>query len=214
MARTGSLDPLTRYRFAVYFLVDGDSTFVKKAAFESVTSPRVDFQIDEYREGGRHLNPHQLTSGAQFSPVTFRRGKSFTADFYNWVGLVYKAFYSDENGESSNYRGTVVIDHLDRTGRVVKKYVLFNARPQAYIPTSNFDAKDDTEVSIETLTVTYEGYQELSLDYSNMTAVLGEAGAAAVSTVLGDSSSINLGPGITKEVNTAIQNMYAVRATY
>jgi phage tail-like protein len=208
MARTGSLDPLSRYRFTVHFKVDGDRSFIKKAAFESVTSPRVDFQIEEYREGGRHLNAHQITTGAQFSPVTFRRGKSFSADFYHWVGLVYRAFYGNDEGETSNYRGTIVIDHHDRTGRVVKKYVLLNARPQAYIPASNFDAKDDTEVSIETLIVTYEGYKEFSLDYSNLTAALGESGAAAVGALTGSSTGLQLEPGFSAEVEGVLNNSY------
>lgn len=209
MARTGSLDPLSRYRFTVYFKIDGDTGFIKKAAFESITAPRIDLQIDEYVEGGRHLNPHQLTTGAQFSPVTFRRGKSFSADLYNWFGLVYRAFYGDKNGNTSNYRATIVIDHHDRTGRVIKKYILINARPQAYIAASNFDAKDDTEVSIETLTVTYEGYSEQSLNYSNLTGALGESGAAAVTAIQGGTSQLQLQPGITKEISGKIANMYA-----
>lgn len=208
MARTGSLDPLSRYRFTVYFRIDGDDKFIKKVAFESVTSPRLDFQIEEYREGGRHLNPHQITTGAQFSPVTFRRGKSYSADFYNWVGLVYRAFYGDKDGNTSNYRGTIVIDHHDRTGRVVKKYILLNARPQAYIPASNFDAKDDSEVSIETLIVTYEGFKEMSLNYNNLAGALGEVGAAAVGAITGSGDSLQLKPGITVEIDGLLENMY------
>lgn len=215
MARTGSLDPLTRYRFTVYFRIDGDDKFVKKAAFESVTSPRLDFQIEEYREGGRQLNPHQITTGVQFSPVTFRRGKSYSADLYHWVGLVYRAFYGDSQGQTGNYRGTIVIDHHDRTGRVIKKYVLLNARPQSYIPASNFDAKDDTEVSIETLTVTYEGYAEYSRSYDNLTGVLGEAGAqlvAGVQKLLNPQSTNserpNLEPGISGDVEQVLDNIY------
>jgi phage tail-like protein len=215
MARTGSLDPLTRYRFTVYFKIDGDKEFIKKAAFESVTSPRIDFQIEEYREGGRHLNPHQITTGVQFSPVTFRRGKSFSSDFYNWVGLVFRAFYGDRLGHTGNYRGTIVIDHHDRTGRVIKKYVLLHARPQAYIPASNFDSKDDSEVSIETLIVTYEGYAEFSRSYDNLTGALGEAGAALAAGVqkLLNPQSTNgdrttLSPGISDDVETVIQNIY------
>lgn len=216
MARTGSLDPLTRYRFTVYFVVDGDDKFIKKAAFESITSPRLDFQIEEYKEGGRHLNPHQITTGVQFSPVTFRRGKSYSADFYHWVGLVYRAFYADYSGTTGNYRGTVVIDHHDRTGRVIKKYILLDARPQSYIAASNFDAKDDTEVSVETLTLTYEGYVELSRSYSNLTAALGEAGAAVVEGVRNllnpkrqNSERSELKPGITVEVATLLNNIYS-----
>lgn len=207
MARTGSLDPLTRYRFTVYFRIDGDDNFVKKASFESVTSPRLDFQIEEYREGGRHLNPHQMTTGVQFSPVTFRRGKSFSMDFYNWIGLVYKAFYGDANGNTSNYRGTIVIDHHDRTGRVVKKYLLVNARPQSYIPASNFDAKDDSEISIETLTVTYEGYAEFSLNYNVLSGLLGETGTA-IAGALSGTNNLNLEPGITEQIDGALGNIY------
>ena len=209
MARTGSLDPLSRYRFTVYFLIDGQKDFVRKAAFESITAPRIDLQIDEYAEGGRHLNPHQITTGAQFSPVTMRRGKSFSADLYNWFGLVYRAFYGDKNGNTSNYRATVVIDHHDRTGRVVKKYIMINARPQAYIAASNFDARDDSEVSIESLTITYEGYAEQSLNYSNLTGALGETGAAAVSAISGGTSQLQLKPGITEEVAGMVSNIYA-----
>lgn len=208
MARTGSLDPLTRYRFTVYFKIDGDYNFVKKASFESVTSPRLDFQIEEYKEGGRHLNPHQMTTGVQFSPVTFRRGKTFSADFYQWVGLIYKAFYGDASGNTSNYRGTIVIDHHDRTGRVVKKYVLVNARPQAYIPASNFDAMDDSEISIETLTVTYEGYAEFSLNYSVLSGLLGETGTA-IAGALSGTNNLNLEPGITEQINGILGNAYA-----
>lgn len=219
MARTGSLDPLTRYRYTVYFRIDGQDNFVKKAAFESVTSPRLDFQIEEYREGGRHLNPHQITTGVQFSPVTFRRGKSFSADLYHWVGLVYRAFYGDSQGQTGNYRGTIVIDHHDRTGRIIKKYVLLNARPQAYIPASNFDAKDDSEVSIETLIVTYEGYAEYSKSYDNLTGVLGEAGAQLVAglqkvlnPVSTNSERTVLEPGISGDVDKILNNIYAIPA--
>ncbi len=209
MARTGSLDPLSRYRFTVYFRIDGSESFITKVAFESVTSPRIDFQIEEYREGGRHLNPHQITTGAQFSPVTLRRGKTFSADFYNWAGLVYKAFYGDKEGNTGNYRGTIVIDHHDRTGRVVKKYILLNARPSAYMPASNFDAKDDTEVSIETLMITYEGYKEMSLNYSNLTGVLGEAGSAIVDKISGVDNPLQLPSGLSGGIDQAITNLYA-----
>lgn len=208
MARTGSLDPLTRYRFTVYFKIDGDKDFFQKASFQSVTPPRVDFQIDEYSEGGRHLNPHQLTTGVQFSPVTLRRGKSFSADFYNWIGMVYRAFYGGRDGNTSNYRGTMVIDHHDRTGRVVKKYLLVHCRPQAYIPASNFDAGDDSEVSIESLTLTYEGYAEYSLSYSNLTGVLGEAGAGVVNKLRGKTNNLQLEPGITEDIDGTLGSMY------
>lgn len=211
MARTGSLDPLTRYRYTVHFKIDGDKNFIKKTAFESVTAPRLDFQIEEYREGGRHLNPHQITTGVQFSPVTLRRGKTFTADFYNWVSLVFRAFYGDDLGNTSNYRGTVVIDHFDRAGKVIKKYILVGARPQSYIPASNFNASDDSEVSIESMTITYEGYAEFSVNYSNLTGVIGQAGAGLVNAISGGSNNLTLKEGIDASLDEAIGNIYNLR---
>ena len=138
MARSGNMDILTRYRYSVHIKVDGNDGFFTKAGFQTVTSPRVDFSTEQYVEGGRHLNPHSITEGATFSPVTFRRGKSFSTDFYRWVGMVYRAFYGDKDGNSTNYRATIVIDHHDRRGHVIKKYILQNARPTGYIPASNF----------------------------------------------------------------------------
>lgn len=186
MARSGNLDPLTRYRYTVYIEVDGDASFFKKLAFQTVTQPRIDLTLNEYPEGGRHLNPHSITDKATYTAVSLRRGKSFSKDFANWMGAVFKAHYGDENGSSANYRATVTIDHHDRRGNVVKKYVLQNARPSAYIPSSNFDSMDDEEVSIEVLTLSYEGMLEFSLDQNFLGGILGSAASGILGRLTGD----------------------------
>lgn len=185
MARSGNQDPLLRYKYTVYIEIDGNKNAFSKLGFLSVTNPRVDISTNQYREGGRHLNPHSITEGATFSPVTFRRGKSFSKDFYNWIGRVYKAFYGDADGNTANYRGTVVIDHHDRRGNVVKKYVLVNARPTAYLAASNFNSMDDEEVSIESLTLEYEGYKEYSLSPSFLGGILGSSGSELLGRITG-----------------------------
>jgi len=185
VARSGTLDPLSRFRYTVYINIDGKEGSWKKAAFTRVTSPRVDIGTSQYHEGGRHLNPRSITERAVFSPVTLQRGKSYSNDFINWMGAVYKAFYGDASGNTSNYRGTIVIDHHNRRGKIVKKYVLQNARPNMYMPASNFDSMDDTEVSIETLTVEYEGYLEYSLEYNQLQAILGSSTTALVEKIGG-----------------------------
>jgi phage tail-like protein len=209
MARSGNMDPLTRYNFIVTIEYEKNPGYFHKLAFQSVTPPRVDINVDEYREGGRHLNPHQITMGATFSPVTLRRGKSYSDDFAKWMGAVFLGIYADKKtsvkgaskkfsdmnvGESANYRANVYIDHLDRRGRVVKKYILINARPTGYIPASNFNAEDDTQISIETLTIGYEGFKEFSLDKKFLAGILGEAGAY-VAEYLTKGSSEALQPG-------------------
>lgn len=183
MARVGTLDPLTRYKYLVYIEFQGNREYFTKLGFMSVTAPRVSLATSDYIEGGRHLNPRIKVDSATFSPVTLRRGKTFSKDFMNWIGQVWKAFYGDErqNGESENYRATIVIDHIDRRGNVAKKYILSDAVPVDYIPASNFDAMDDSEVSIETLTFRYEGYAELSLDSQFLSGILGASGSELLS---------------------------------
>ena len=180
MARPGDLDPLTRYRYLVYIKVDRNSDFFTKLGFTSVTNPRVDLSYKKYTEGGRHLNPRNILQGATFSPITMRRGKTFSRDFLNWIGMTYKAIYGDERKEpkeKQNYRGTVIIDHLDRRGNVVKKYILESATPSAYLPASNFNSADDSQVSLESLTFEYEGFREISLDQAKLANLVGGAGA-------------------------------------
>ena len=192
MARSASIDPLTRYSFLVYIeLPNGAFT---KAAFESVTAPRVDLQTNQYKEGGRHLNPRSITDGATFSPVTLQRGKTTANDFYRWIAQVYKAFHGDKNANSTNYRGTVYIDHVNRAGKVIKKYILQNARPNSYIPASNFSSTDDAAVSIETLGLEYEGYMEMSVEFSKLGAILGSQAGNLINRATGSDGYLTAGP--------------------
>lgn len=192
MARASTTDPLDRYRFLVY--IRSRDIAETKVSFSRVTSPRMDFQTEQYEEGGRHLNRHSLTQGATFTPVTLQRGKTYNDDFAKWVKLVYTAFYN-KGQNSSNYRADVVIDHLDRRGRVIKKYVLKNARPLTYIPASNFDAMDDSEVSIETLILEYEGLEEYSANFSQLGAILGSAATSLINRFRRNSTDGSLPPG-------------------
>lgn len=203
MARTGSLDPLSTYRYIVHIRIDNDYLAFERLGFESVTLPRVDIQKTQYREMGRHMNPRNIIEGATFSPITMRRGKSFGQDFYNWMALVYRSQYGDRDGNTSNYRGTIVVDHMDRLGKVTKKYVILEASPSTYIPGSQMNAADDSSVSIETLMIDYEGYIELSLNYNAITALAGTAVGALLGK-LGD-----LQPGFTPEVDEVVENINA-----
>lgn len=207
MARTGSLDPLSIFRYIVHIKIDNGLLEFERLGFESVTLPRVDIQKAQYRELGRHLSPRNIVEGATFSPITLRRGKSYGQDFYNWIALVYRASYGDKNGNTSNYRGTLVIDHMDRQGIVVKKYVILGASPITYIPGSQLSSMDDSEVSIETLMLDYEGYIELGTSYSAITALAG----TAVSGLLGKLG--NLQAGFTPEVEELMENMNARKAS-
>lgn len=65
---------------------------------------------------------------------------------------------------------------------------------------------DDSEVSIETLMLDYEGYIELSVGYNAITALAGSAVGAALGK-LGD-----LQPGFTSEIEELVENINARKA--
>ena len=69
-----------------------------------------------------------------------------------------------------NYRKTVKIEHVNRTGQVEVVYKLYGAFPIEYTPASDFGALSDDSVSIESITLAYESFEVL---YSGL------AGAAA-----------------------------------
>jgi len=98
------------------------------------------------------------------------RDKPATEPGGDWVDAVANAaasvmeFVSTKPIPSSNkypfsYRRTVTINHVNRTGQTIATYVLFNAYPIAYQPASDFDALADDGLSIETLTLAYEGFE-------------------------------------------------------
>jgi hypothetical protein len=64
---------------------------------------------------------------------------------------------------SPEYRKTVIISHLDRAGRPVKVYTLYNAFPIEYKPASDFSADTDDTLSMEKLVLTYESFDVESI---------------------------------------------------
>lgn len=57
------------------------------------------------------------------------------------------------------YRRDVLIKHVNRLGQTVAIYKLYNAFPIEYKPASDFDASADDELSVESLTLSYEGFE-------------------------------------------------------
>lgn len=60
-----------------------------------------------------------------------------------------------------NYRKTVKIEHVNRTGQVEVVYMLYGAFPIEYQPASDFGAMSDDTVSIESITLAYESFEVL-----------------------------------------------------
>lgn len=69
-----------------------------------------------------------------------------------------------------SYRRTVKIEHLNRSGVVEVVYTLYNCFPISYQPSSDFDSTGDDGLSIESLTLGYEGFD---VRYTGISAVVG-----------------------------------------
>lgn len=64
-----------------------------------------------------------------------------------------------ESAYPFNYRRKVKIEHVNRSGQTEVIYVLYNAYPISYQPASDFDSLSDDAISIESLTLGYEGFE-------------------------------------------------------
>jgi phage tail-like protein len=69
-----------------------------------------------------------------------------------------------------SYRRNVKIEHLNRAGIVEVTYILHNCMVVSYQPASDFDSNGDDGLSIETLTLAYEGF---TVSYSGIGGTLG-----------------------------------------
>ena len=74
------------------------------------------------------------------------------------LGLGSPSLVKSANSYPFNYRRNVVIEHINRLGVVEVTYTLYKAFVTDFEPASDFNAKEDTEVSIASITLGYEGF--------------------------------------------------------
>lgn len=163
MARVSTKDPLDKFRWAVE--IDGFT----RMGFASCETPSVSINTQAYPEGGAHLFPKRIVDSVEYKPVTFQRGVTSDINFHKWAiqyAEFLRGFRLVNNGtqkqEAVDYRRDVRIHHLDRAGRIVKTYVLYNAFPVEYKPASDFSADSDDTLSMEKLVLIYESFDVLT----------------------------------------------------
>lgn len=189
MARPANKDPLDKFRWKVSI-----SGFSSRLGFYSCETPSVRINTQDYAEGGMHLFPKKIVDSAEYTPVAFSRGVlAGDVDFLAWMSSViasttgqsYKTQQAANNTladqaialTDGKYRRTVVIEHLDRVGRVAKKYTLYNAFPIEYKPASDFVSDQDDAVSVERIVLTYESFEVE--DFTNSRSIL-QVGSQAI----------------------------------
>ena len=139
-ARTASLDPLQKYLFRV--TIPG---LPAEIGFQSVSGLDLEIGVAEYSEGGYAFS-HKIPGKPKVSEVTCKRG-AYSGDSA-MLDLVRTTLTNPD------FRGTVIIEHLDRFGNVGKTYKLAECWASKW-EGDDLDATSD-DVAVETLTLQYE----------------------------------------------------------
>ncbi len=143
-----------------------------RAGFSAITMPKANVSEIAYRENIDNQSSIKVPGLVKYDPITLSRGVTSNRDLYDWYRLVNEeiALLNVANEltkeakfapvQSDNFRKDIIIEVLDRTGKPVKAWYLFNAWPTVYQPGNDLLANSDEKL-IENLTLTYEKFIEL-----------------------------------------------------
>ncbi len=183
MARSGASDPLEKFRFIVTLGTDSEPSSVG-VGFHDVQLPKRATSKIAYREGTYSDGSNYSAGLSTFEDITLSRGLiprtggSFSEDekgdngFYDWVSSVTlpgsiagsapgrKARATDD--ASNLYRKTVTIVMYNRAGEKARQWEIQEAWPVNFVPGSDLDASEDGEKSIESVTLAYEDFKEVT----------------------------------------------------
>lgn len=141
MARTYANDPLQMFRFRVSM-----PGLPAGMGFQKVSGLTREIGVVEYDEGG-YSHTHKLTGKEQGGEVTLEKGMFANADLEE----IYKRSLN-----SPDYRTTVIIEQLDKFGKVARSWTLAEAWVSKW-EGSELDATSE-DVAIESITIQFEYY--------------------------------------------------------
>ncbi len=145
---------------------------LSRAGFSAITMPKANVGEIAYRENIDNQRFIKVPGLVKYDPITLSRGVTSNRDLYDWYRLVNEEIaLLNVAGEltkdvkfapvqSDNFRKDIIIEVLDRTGKPIKAWYLFNAWPTVYAPGNDLSASSDEKL-IENLTLTYENFIEL-----------------------------------------------------
>jgi len=141
MARTYANDPLQMFRFRVSM-----PGLPAGMGFQKVSGLTREIGVVEYDEGG-YSHTHKLTGKEQGGEVTLEKGMFANTDLEE----IYKRSLN-----SPDYRTTVIIEQLDKFGKVARSWTLAEAWVSRW-EGSELDATSE-DVAIESITIQFEYY--------------------------------------------------------
>lgn len=159
MATQGErLDPVSAYRFDVILRDDADSqrdgTAGKQieAGFSSCTGLQINTEIYEYKEGGLNSYVHKFVTRTSHSNIVLKRGITFSDDLWKWYQDVV-------SGKIIRKSGEIIVK--DDRGKSTAAWSFNNALPLR-ISGPELNAMQ-SQVAIETLELSHEGLERLSI---------------------------------------------------
>lgn len=141
MARTYANDPLQMFRFRVSM-----PGLPAGMGFQKVSGLTREIGVVEYDEGG-YSHTHKLTGKEQGGEVTLEKGMFANTDLED----IYKRSLN-----RPDYRTTVIIEQLDKFGKVARSWTLAEAWVSKW-EGSELDATSE-DVAIESITIQFEYY--------------------------------------------------------
>ena len=141
MARTYTNDPLQMFKFRVSM-----PGLPAGIGFQKVSGLTREIGVVEYDEGG-YSHTHKLTGKEQGGEVTLEKGMFANTDLEE----IYKRSLN-----SPDYRTTVIIEQLDKFGKVARSWTLAEAWVSKW-EGSELDATSE-DVAIESITIQFEYY--------------------------------------------------------
>lgn len=141
MARTYANDPLQMFKFRVSM-----PGLPAGMGFQKVSGLTREIGVVEYDEGG-YSHTHKLTGKEQGGEVTLEKGMFANTDLEE----IYKRSLN-----RPDYRTTVIIEQLDKFGKVARSWTLAEAWVSKW-EGSELDATSE-DVAIESITIQFEYY--------------------------------------------------------
>lgn len=179
MARSAANDPLEKFRFVLSWSegTSSEPTALVRAGFHDAQMPKRTTTKGTYREGNDIDVPQLFPGLSSMEDVVLSRGLVGNVggeganEMYKWMSAVH----NPSTGHTSNddarnaqsasnvFRKDVTITMLDRTGAPARRWMLYQAFPVNFTPGSDLNAAEDSDKSVEALTLAYEDFQEVTL---------------------------------------------------
>lgn len=180
MGRSATTDPLEKFRFLVDFMLPGPDaagTTPVRTGFHDIQMPKRSTNKIMYREGHSSDTNTKSAGLSDMEDIVMSNGVlpgdgAAANDLYKWMRAVHNpttgstgfggTAASQATGKNL-YRTEVTIKMLDREGKVVRAWKMYQAWPTNFTPGSDLNAAEDGDKSLQTLTLCYEDFQELSV---------------------------------------------------